>query len=63
MIAEFNGASVTIRQPTLVSAPEVTPQIEAEAARICAAAGKRSEYASTLQPITAEYADHLFLCL
>ena len=63
IVAEFNGDSVTIRQPTVVNIPGLTPQIEAEASRICGTAEKRAEFASTLQPPSAAYADHLFLCL
>lgn len=63
IVSEFNGASVTIRQDTVIGMPGVTPQIDAEAARICGAAGKRSEYASTLTGPQALYADHLYLCL
>ena len=63
IVAEFNGDSVKIRQDTFASIPQVTPQIEEEADRICGAAGKRSEYASTLTGPDALYAEHLFLCL
>ena len=63
LIANYNGSSVTIRQDTIVNIPGLTPQIEAEAQRVCIASGKRAEYASTIQPSSAAYAEHLFLCL
>lgn len=63
VVSDFNGSSVKIRQETVANVPGVTPQIEAEATRICATAKKKAEYASTLSAPTNEYAEHLFLCL
>lgn len=63
VVSDFNGSSVKIRQETVANVPGVTPQIEEEAARICATAKKKAEYASTLSAPTKEYAEHLFLCL
>jgi hypothetical protein len=63
IVSDFNGASVKIRQDTFASIPQVTPQIEAEAQRICGAAGKSAEFASTMTGPNAIYAEHLFLCL
>lgn len=63
VVSDFNGSSVKIQQDTIITIPRVTPQIEAEAARICGTTGKRAEYASTISSPNAAYAEHLFLCL
>lgn len=63
VVSAYNGASVTIRQGTFATVAQVTPEIEAEADRLCSANGKRAEFASTISAPDASYAEHLFLCL
>ncbi|MBN8187587.1 hypothetical protein JF540_12890 [Salipiger thiooxidans] len=64
VVTQFNGNSVTIQRymfakPSYGSDPDVV----AEANRICSAAGKRAEFASTQLDRQAHTANHLFLCL
>ena len=67
MVAGFNGDSVEIEQDTSMGAANASdPAVIAEAQRICKTAGRRAEYASTRNRMTAQYssaATHLFLCL
>ena len=65
IVTEFNGDSVNVQASAAANTPEVT----AEANRICRTVGKRAEYASSRQlPSTNQYDfsitySHLFLCL
>lgn len=59
-VTEFNGDSVTIQQALGGPAP-AAPAI-GEASRICGAAGKRAEFASS-RPVPGSITEYLFLCL
>ncbi len=63
MVTEFNGDSVTVQSQTAGNSPEVT----AEAQRICATHRRRAEYASSRQVYAPQFMvptyAHLFLCL
>lgn len=63
VVSDFNGASVKIRQDTVINVPGATPQIQAEADRACATVGKRAEHVSVLQPADKSYAEQMFLCV
>lgn len=64
VVSSFNGNSVTLQQDTTFSLPGRTPQMDAEAERICRQGGKqRAEYASWRSLPYAYAAEHLYLCL
>lgn len=63
-VSDYNGASVKIRQSTMMTAPDPDdPAVVSEARRICGSTGKRAEYASSIVAPNAYYSEHLFLCL
>ena len=59
VVTEYNGDSIRITG----SDSTVTPQILAEAQRICRTQGLQAEYASTLTYQSSFTYSHLFLCL
>ncbi len=64
IVAEYNGASVTIVTSQFANQQEVRSAAAAEAERICRTGGaSRAEYASTRSNSQTYEDAHLFLCL
>jgi len=64
LVSDYNGASVTLQENNFFGeANAANPNVISEANRICATAGNRAEYASTIFNSDTYTARHLFLCL